>query len=457
MKIKKYRAADTRQAMKLVKAAHGPDAVVLDCYSVDDGVELVVSWEDTSHAPNTELSAVDLLRAREQAAAETQQPVQQAAQNTNQAQPTPAAAQPRMVWSQDDELLTMKRELAEMKTMLMGQLKGHSWKEADYSAPEHTDLHTFMAALDLDPELGSQLAEQIPADEAPSIRREILKMVLARSLPVIAPPSVGAIALVGPQGSGKTTSIAKLAAQHVLQHGKDSVAILSTDTARVGAQEQLRAYGSILQVPVHCADTVEEAGKIYRLLRKKSLLLVDTGGVSFRDKAGIDGLAKLLAALPEVNVMLNLPADSQAHVQREILDAYRVLAPQAVLVSRIDEATRLGGVISNLIQCQLPMTWVSNGPNVPRNLSVADAGKLVKMAVKMASFYERASKPTAQAAPRQAEAAGAASAPGQATQQHAQQQAGQIPGQQIPGQQPGQASMPPRQQVTGGQAISVHG
>lgn len=413
MKIKKYRAADTRQAMKLVKAAHGPDAVVLDCYSVEDGVELVVSWEDTVSPASADLSAVDLLKAREQAAA--RQMAESAPHNPASAAQAPS--QPRVVWSQNDELLTMKQELAEMKNLLMAQLKGHSWKEANFDAPEQTDLNQFMAALDIAPELGRRLAEHIPREEAPGIRRELLKMLLARSLPVIAPTGFGAIALVGPQGSGKTTSIAKLAAQHVLAHGKDSVAILSTDTARVGAQEQLRAYGSILQVPVHCADTVEEAAKMYRLLRKKSLLLVDTGGVSFRDRSGMDSLAKLLAALADVTVVLNLPADSQSHVQREILDAYRALAPQAVLVSRIDEATRLGGVISNLIDVQLPMAWVSNGPNVPRNLSTADAGKLVKMAVKMSSFFEHAnpsagqkgSEGNGQAAP--ASAAGAAPTP----------------------------------------------
>ncbi|AKH69397.1 flagellar biosynthetic protein FlhF [Spongiibacter sp. IMCC21906] len=392
MNVKKYRAADTRQAMKMVKAAHGPDAVVLDCYSIDGGVEMVVSWEDaelSQAAVTSELSAVDVLRARQEAAKQAPTKPQ-----TETGPSQGSGAGPKVVWSQDDELLTMKKELASMKTLLMAQLKGHSWKDADHQVPEQCQLNQFMAAMDIDPELGRKLAEQIPSDEEDSIQREIFKMLLSRNLPVIAPPSSGAIALVGPQGSGKTTTIAKLAAQHVLTHGKDSVAILSTDNARVGAQEQLRAYGSILQVPVHCADSPDEAAKIYRVLRKKTLLLVDTAGVSFRDRQGLQQLEALLSVMPDVSVYLNIPADGQSHVQKEIIQAYQPLNIQAAVVSRIDEATRLGGVISNLIDSKLPAAWFSNGPNVPRNLSKADAGKLVKMAVRMSTFFERNTQAT---------------------------------------------------------------
>ena len=408
MKVKKYRAADSQQAMRMVKAAHGPDAVVLDCYSVADGVEFVVSYEETSTPSSArspaqgELSAIDMLRAR-QAEAEKSAGQSAAEALSDTAGRQNSGAGPKVVWSQDDELLTMKREMADMKNLLMSQLKGHNWQDASHQAPQQSTLHRFLAAMDMDPELGRELISQIPAEEEPSLQREVLKMLISQQMPVAPAPSGGVIALVGPQGAGKTTAIAKLAAQHVIAHGRDNIAILTTDTARVGAQEQLKAYGRILQVPVHGVSDAREAVKTFRILSKKSLLLVDTAGVSFRDRQGMTELNAMLTAMPGVQVFLNLPADTQSHVQREIIDAYRPLDLRGALVARIDEASRLGGVISNLINEQLPAVWFSNGPNVPRNLSPADAGKLVKMAVRMGKVLEDRGVQIPQAAESQAQ------------------------------------------------------
>ncbi|WP_269620498.1 flagellar biosynthesis protein FlhF [Zhongshania sp. BJYM1] len=413
MQVKKYQAADTQQAMRLVRAAHGPDAVILDCRSIAGGVEVVVSLDgmvDTS-APafqtpaikpaqiptpvptrsfNTERepTALDALFNRnkkaEQQSFPEEAPVQQRAIDDR----ANGGQGPQMVWSQNEELLTMKQELSSMKSMLMEQLKGHSWQQASHQAPEHQELNAFLSAMDIDPALGKRLCAEIPADETPSLQREMLKMLLINKLTVDTPPSSGAICLVGPQGAGKTTTIAKIAAQYVLTHGRSGIAILTTDTARVGAQEQLRAYGRILQVPVHVAADEDEAVKTYRLLRKNNLVLIDTAGISFRDKSGINELQRLVSAMQGVQVYLTLPADSENYVQSEIIDAYAPLNAQGAVLTRIDEAMRLGGAMSNLIQHRLPLVWCANGPRVPQNLSAADAGKIVNMAVRMTKAFE---------------------------------------------------------------------
>ncbi|MBQ0797237.1 flagellar biosynthesis protein FlhF [Zhongshania sp.] len=405
MQVKKYQAADTQQAMRLVRAAHGPDAVILDCRSVAGGVEVVVSLEGmletamaAPQAPSfptpqqtrstpveREPTALDaLFNRRKKAEQEMSQTVQAAASDNKR----PSAAEPQMVWSQNEELHTMKQEMASMKSMLMDQLKGHNWQQASHQAPEYQELNSFLSAIDIDPSLGKRLSAEIPADESVTVQREMLKMLLSKKLMVKAPPTSGAICLVGPQGAGKTTTIAKIAAQYVLTHGRSGIAILTTDTARVGAQEQLRAYGRILQVPVHVASNSEEAVKTYRLLCKKNLVLIDTAGISFRDKQGISELQALLAGMQDVQVFLTLPADAENYVQSEIIDAYSSLNAQGAVLSRIDEAMRLGGAVSNLIQHRLPLVWCANGPRVPQNLSAADAGKLINMAVRMAKAFE---------------------------------------------------------------------
>lgn len=428
MQVKKYRAADSQQAMRLVRAAHGPDAVILDFHTIDGGVEVVVSLDDSAEpvgaqaqiavtesaaqqmarqitqqfspasAPRRERTALDALLDRQkknaEAAAELASERQNlgVSDNTRAVGPstqTPVQGQsPQLAWSQQDEMLTLKQELSSMKSMLMDQLKGHNWQQASFKAPEQLELNTFLASLDLDPSLGRRLSAEIPSDESESLQREMLKMLLIKQLPVMTPPTSGAVCLVGPQGAGKTTTIAKIAAQHVLSHGRDGIAILTTDVARVGAQEQLRAYGRILQIPVHTAVDLEEAVKTYRILRKKKLVLIDTAGMSFRDSRGISELQQLTAAMQDVQVFITVPADAEAYVQSEIIDAYAPLAPKGAVVTRIDEAMRLGGVISNLIQHRLPVAWCANGPKVPQNLSAADAAKLVNMAVRMARAFE---------------------------------------------------------------------
>ena len=425
MNIKKYRAPDTAQAMKLVRDAHGPDAVILDCYPIQGGVEVAVSWEDaiatgsySDPAPaqpgpahsgpehtRTEKTAMDVLRRRSQTQDEVPANAQrpQSAPQTPDQQPGFSAGGSSQLWSQDSELHSLKQEMAAMKAMLVDQLRDHNWQQLGTQQPSQKDLHQFMTAIDIDPSLAKRLAEKVPTDEAAPLQRQILKMQLIKEMPIAAAPESGAIALVGPQGAGKTTSIVKLAAQYAMRHGRDKVAILSTDVARIGAQEQLRTFGRILQLPIHLTRDAEEAAKTFRLLQSKPLLLVDTGGISFRDKAGIAELGELLSAMPGIQTYLTLPADTEAYVQSEIIDAFAHLSPQGALISRIDETMRLGSIISNLILHRLPAVWCTNGPKVPQNLSAADAEKLVNMAVKMSRHFERsrntqtpASRPAAQ-------------------------------------------------------------
>ncbi|MEE2653845.1 flagellar biosynthesis protein FlhF [uncultured Spongiibacter sp.] len=384
MNVKKYRAADSEQAMRMIRAAHGPDAVILDCQSVAGGVELVVSWEGEPSLPTAtdadkERTALDALRSRREQA---ESPAPAARQEA-----VSGASGPQLAWSQNDELHDLKQELAAMKSMLMSQLKDNNWQQLTAKQPAKKSSHQMLSAMDIDPSIAESLQRELPSDESEAVQREMLKMLLVRQLPISEPPRTGAICLLGPQGAGKTTTIAKLAAQHVMQHGRDDIAILTTDSGRVGAQEQLRAYGRILQIPVHSADSPQEAARTFRVLQKKSVVLIDTAGLSFRDHEGLDELEKLLAGLGGAHCYLTLPADVEAYVQSEIIDAYSRFNLAGVVISRIDEAMRLGGLLSNLIQHRLPAVWCTNGPKVPQNLCVADAGKLVNMAMKMAMSF----------------------------------------------------------------------
>lgn len=392
MNVKKYRAADSEQAMRMIRAAHGPDAVILDCQSVPGGVELVVSWDEPEGeaavapvrqdaAQSRENTALEALLARREKRSETELSpvVEMPRQNFGKG--------PQLAWSENDELHEMKQELAAMKSMLMSQLKDHNWQQLSTEQPRHQGSNGLLEAMDIEPRIAEQLQRELPPEQSEAVQREALKILLSRRLPVAPPPSRGAICLLGPQGAGKTTTIAKLAAQHVMRHGRDNIALLTTDSARVGAQDQLRAYGRILQIPVHGAGTISEAARTFRLLEKKALVLVDTSGLSFRDREGLNEMEKLLSVMPGLQCYLTLPADVEAYVQSEIIDAYSRFDLQGAVISRIDEAMRLGGLLSNLIEHRLPAVWCANGPKVPQNLSPADATKLVSIAMRMARGF----------------------------------------------------------------------
>lgn len=374
MNVKTYRAQDSEQAMRMIRAAHGPDAVILDCKSVVGGIELVVSWEAGNTLPFGEAAGpADHASGGYSAAPES-------------------GSGPRLAWSENAELHQLKQELASVKSLLTGELEQRHYQQLAARQPGQGHAQQLLSAMGVDSALAARLQEQLPDEGSDAVQREMIKVLLTRQLTVAAPPEQGAICLLGPQGAGKTTTIAKLAAQHVMRHGREDIALLTTDSGRVGAQEQLRAYGRILQVPVHSADSATEAARTLRVLRNKSRVFIDTAGLSFRDQQGLAELEKLVSAMSPDHCYLTLPADAEAYVQSEIIQAYSRFSPAAAVITRIDESLRLGTVLSNLIERNLPVVWCANGPKVPQNLSAGDGAKLVAMAMKMASSFAPAQR-----------------------------------------------------------------
>lgn len=274
MKIKRFRAPDMRRAIQQVRQEHGPDAVILSSRSVDGAVEIVSAVD---YDP-------DLIAgmANPAAAAEPTPPVsspaepdglEEAIETAATETPTferpaseaPAAPPPRPVveidWTSDPSLKAMQAELSAVRGMLNEQFARLSWADLRAFRPARALLLRRVAALALDEQLAAALVEEVAhPDDGEQAWREVL-LGLARRLKVTREDPIdagGVFALVGPTGVGKTTTIAKLAARHCLRHGPESLALISTDNFRVGAQRQLDAYGAILGVAVRRAETAED-------------------------------------------------------------------------------------------------------------------------------------------------------------------------------------------------------
>jgi flagellar biosynthesis protein FlhF len=189
---------------------------------------------------------------------------------------------------------------------------------------------------------------------------------------------------MGPTGVGKTTTTAKLAARCVMRFGSKKLALVTTDSYRIGAYEQLRIYGQILGVTVHAVKDAADLERALLDLADKHMVLIDTVGMSQRDRAVSDQIAMLCGSSRPVKRLLLLNASSHGDTLNEVVAAYRSAEPSAAsadlagcIFTKVDEATHPGVLIDTAIRHQLPVHYVSNGQKVPENLMAANRSALI--------------------------------------------------------------------------------
>lgn len=194
----------------------------------------------------------------------------------------------------------------------------------------------------------------------------------------------GVYALVGPTGVGKTTTLAKLAARCVTRAGREQVAMLTTDMFRIGAVEQLQIYGRLLGVPAHSVSDADELKQALGQLGNRKFILIDTMGISQRHRNVALQAALLTSADRPVRRLLVLNAASQGDTLDEVAHSYRNGAGDDVagcIITKLDEATRIGSSLDTAIRHRLPIHYVSIGQKVPEDMEVADAQLLVDRAL----------------------------------------------------------------------------
>ena len=206
---------------------------------------------------------------------------------------------------------------------------------------------------------------------------------LAHQLPVNGRDIVdqgGVFAFVGPTGVGKTTTIGKLAARYVLQHGADKVAIITTDTYRIAAHDQLRSLARILRVPVRVVDESNSLESLLRSLRHCSLILIDTAGFRHGDPH-LKAQLKALAEQPQIKSLLVLSCNSQEQMLKASVHAYGAARLQGCVLTKLDETASMGEALGVVTQNRLPVVYTTDGQDIPKNLDVAKAHQLVAKAV----------------------------------------------------------------------------
>ena len=277
----------------------------------------------------------------------------------------------------------MVQELQSLKGLISRQFDTLRWFDDIARDPVQAALARRMMAAGFSLRLARTLIGRLPAGYSEAQAQAWLAMVLQRNLRCAAPKegfdAGGVYALLGPTGVGKTTTTAKIAAHHVLEHGAQSVALITVDTYRMGAHEQLRAYGRILNVPVHVAHDAAALHDLLRLRHERQLVLIDTVGLGQRDER----IADLLGMLPadEVQRVLVASAAVQAESLEESLSAFDASSARGLILTKLDESARLGGVVDCAIRKRLPLLGFCDGQRVPEDWRGADAAWLIQQAL----------------------------------------------------------------------------
>ncbi|KAF1698462.1 flagellar biosynthesis protein FlhF, partial [Pseudoxanthomonas suwonensis] len=278
----------------------------------------------------------------------------------------------------DEQLRSMREELAQMRSMIEREMHRLT-DERLRGSPVRLAAMELMEDYGFDAGITRDIALELPADTPLHRGRGLMLGLISRRLPVCPVDPLetgGVIALVGPTGAGKTTTIAKLAARFVAEHGPRDIALVTTDTARIGGREQLHGYGRQLGIAVHEADSDAALIQLLQRLQDYRLVLVDTAGLGQRDRALASQLNWLRAAR-NVSTLLVLPANQHYSDLDEVVRRFGPARPQGVVLTKVDETGRLGSALSVVVDHQLPLTWITDGQHVPEDLHRANAASLV--------------------------------------------------------------------------------
>lgn len=386
MKIKRYLDKDMRHVLRRVREDQGPDAVILSNRRVDDGIEVIAAIDydealvrhaigmdasrDPTIDPATDMDALARI-AEDDIVAELPEA------------PT-VAPQPEILSANLHEtpgsMGGVQDELSSLRGLLETQLSDLVWKDSSDRSPLRAQMLRNLARIGIAPDIAGMVVDRLePVADVRSLWHAPLS-TLAQILPVSNDEILtkgGTIALIGPTGVGKTTTIAKIAARYAMQHGEEDIALVSADAYRIGAKEHLMAFANIIGAKVYSASNNDELTELLtHLSRKKRLVLIDTEGRSPRDRDLANRLAAYGSNQERVRFYLTLSAATQEAALDEAIRQFRQVPLEGCIVTKIDEAAQLGCIISALIRHDLPASWLADGQRIPEDLYSAAHKKM---------------------------------------------------------------------------------
>jgi len=426
MSIQKFTAPTSREALGKARSAFGDAVVILSNKSTADGVEVIATTEDglvtldmsaavhdeqantgrpypdSDQSANADadrlamstLSFQDYVRERmlrkrhEASTPPTQAPTLHAPRpSANKARPAfaPAPVAPSLPPRGDSMPQTIADELQAMRLMMEERFATMAWLGKMQQHPLQPHLALKLLRAGFSPLLTRSLLEHVPAEMTPQQSLQWITQTLQQNLHTDADAEPletlgGVYAITGATGVGKTTTSAKLAAAAVQRHGVNEVGLITLDTYRVGAHEQLRSYGRAMGLVAHVAHDRAALHDLLNLLVNKKLVLIDTIGLAPRDPRSAD-LLELLSG-PNIRQLVVLAASMQGDSLDDVLSTFNTPQTAGVLLTKIDEAVKLGPALDAVIRRHLVLRGVANGQRVPEDWARADSAELVQQCLR---------------------------------------------------------------------------
>ena len=395
--VRTFRAADPTAALAAVKAAFGPDAILISTRTIQGGlfrrseVEVTAAAGDAIEPPAGAAAAAS--GWKEAGGSERRHPSGAAAYVAAAALPADGAREEPRARPVDDPLASevqlLRRSVEETRRALAVVTRearaGHELE----IPPAAAALHARLIARGVEPVLAEELVRQAlqltVSPRAGGLTGAVRDLLGERLVPCRAPwlhEGRHVIALIGPTGVGKTTTLAKIAARALLE-AKKKVALLTVDTYRIGACDQLARYGEIMGIPALVARDRGELVQAHERVKDADLVLVDTAGRSSPEDVARQ--AELVRAIPKVQLHLVVSAATGSLELSAVAERYRDLKPDRLLFSKLDEAAGPGAVLSAAVRIARPVSCVADGQRVPEDLHALTGPELVTLALPAAA------------------------------------------------------------------------
>ena len=416
MNIRRFFGKNSREALTIVRRELGDDAVILSNRAVAGGNEIMAFTEvemnamvnaNPAHMASEPSEAKPWLSLLNKNASEEHQGVDAnsmgSAAKASNLRPTPinhdtnlhnnlqsnksnVATSKQMVW--------MLKEMRSMRNVIESQLATIAWGNIQQRDPIKSEVLSTLLGARFSPALSRYLAEKLPSNLDSKKAQAWVKYILSKNLSSIENETEvldqgGVFALIGPTGVGKTTTTAKLAARYVMKHGTQSLGLITTDAYRVGGHEQLRIYGKILGVMVYAVKDETDLALALNELKNKHTILIDTVGVSQRDRMVTEQIALLSTSNTPIKKLLCLNATNTGETLTDVISAYKGKGLDGCIITKLDEAVTIGNTLDVIIREKLKLYYTADGQRVPEDINLANKVALIHLALNSKSPANR--------------------------------------------------------------------
>ena len=373
MRVEKYIEADFQKAMAKARNELGKEAMLLSTRTTADGVEIVAA---SDYDPE-ELASKFQNLPTQQALGAVKKKAEDGLWELVDTQGQPVA-------EQSPSLLQMQEELSKLRKLFESELAQLSWRESGKREPNRRALLSRLELLGFERDVQRKIVDKVLPCKDLELGWRRVQRLLNRIIKVSENTVLddgGVIALLGCTGVGKTATAAKIASRFALRHGRNQVAFITTDSIRVGGQAQLMSLGSNLGIPVQAVSNEQEMENALESFSGRKLVIIDTAGISQRDKNFMVKIKSLTNEKQRIENYLVLSATTQQSVVNETINAFSGLDLAGTIITKIDENQAIGPVLSGIIKKKLPVAFIGNGQCIPDDLLIAEAGLLVSTLV----------------------------------------------------------------------------